>query len=766
MTKIALKLIFLFYLLSSLLLYSQDLIKGKVIDSETNLPLAHTLITNLENNEVLSSDISGQFVLKSQGRYTFKREGYQPKTLNITSFDYQIIQLNIKTSELNEVIVTANQIPKALKSTTSTIEVLSRKDIDRGNSTDISQTLNRAPGIFVQSGALNTNRFTIRGIGSRNLYGTSNIRAYFKDIPLTNGSGETNIDDFELGSLARIEVIKGAASSIYGAGLGGTIHLTPRNAYLNQSSINSELTLGSFGLTKGTVNLNHGTTKNSYRAIYSNTKSDGYRDNNTYNRQTFTLSTNHYFNEKNEISLLLGYVDLMAYIPSSLNEDTYLNNPTAADFTWGKAKGYEDAKRGIFGLTWDHKYTDNLKQITSVFTSFIKAYEPRPFNILTENTFAYGIRSRLLGKTKLLDQPLNYTVGLEFFKDRYISKTFENLYQDFPDGTGSVEGSILSNFKENRYYYNLFFETNYELSQKMNLVLGINFNKTSYDLKDNFPVSDSNPDQSGDYKFDGILSPKLGLSYAVSKYINIYTSISQGFSPISLAETLLPDGQINTELKPETGWNYEIGTRGTAFNNKLQFKLAMYRLDVKNLVVSKRVSTDQYIGINAGQTQHDGLELEFKYNWLNHQSIQLSSFINYTLNDFTFKEFIDGDDNFSDNDLTGVPSDIFNAGIDITSKFGIYGNINFQHVGSQPITDSNSLYSDSYNLTNLKIGYKTELVKKMTLNLYVGLDNLFDKAYASQILINASGFGGRAPRYYYPGHPINFYTGLNINYAL
>ena len=47
---------------------------------------------------------------------------------------------------------------------------------------------------------------------------------------------------------------------------------------------------------------------------------------------------------------------------------------------------------------------------------------------------------------------------------------------------------------------------------------------------------------------------------------------------------------------------------------------------------------------------------------------------------------------------------------------------------------------------------------------YLGVDNIFDKAYASQILINAPGFGGNAPRYYYPGNPINYYTGININY--
>lgn len=752
-------------ILSSCLTYSQQLIKGKVIDSETQVVLAKVRITNLKDNKTIMSDSRGEFILNAVGAYRFSRKGYEQVELIVSNSDVLIVQLNLKPSELSEVVINANQIPKTLKRAVTTIDILSKKDIDRGNTINISQALNRAPGVFVQSGALNTNRFTIRGVGSRNLFGTSNIRAYFKDIPLTNGSGETTIEDFELGAISRVEIIKGATSSIYGAGLGGTIHLTPQNAYLNETLINSELTIGSFGLAKAILNFNHGNSKNSFRGIYSNTHSDGYRNNNEYDRQTFTLNTSHFINEFNELSVLVSYVDLKAFIPSSLNENTFLNNPTAAAFTWGQAQGFEDAKRGIFGVTWNHQYHEKLKQVTSVFSSFRDAYEPRPFNILKENTFAYGLRSRFLGKTELLSKALNYTFGGEYFRDRYKSETFQNLYQNFPIGNGSVEGNQLSDFKENRSYYNLFFEINYELSENTKLVLGLNYNQTSYNLEDRFPASNENPDQSGDFRFEGILSPKIGISHLISDDISLYASTSQGFSPISLAETLLPDGQINTELKPETGWNYEVGARGRVFKSKLQFNIAAYRLDIRNLLIARRISDDQFIGVNAGKTQHDGLELGLNYQWIDNNALKLNTFFNYTLNNFTFKEFIDDGTDFSGNDLTGVPSEIINTGIDINSKFGIYANVNFQHVGRQPITDNNSLFSDSYNLANVKLGYRNELSKKLVLNIFFGVDNVFDEEYASQILINASSFGGNAPRYFYPGNPVNYYTGITINYT-
>lgn len=745
--------------------FSQSKIKGKIIDSSTGAVLSKTKIININNGYIIFSDKNGDFEVIDQEVYSFEKEGYVHKIIDVNSGKYLIIQLEVNPLELKEIIITTNHIPEKLQKATASISIISSDDIQLSNNTDFAPILNRTPGVFMQSGALNTNRITIRGIGSRNLFGTSNIRAYFKDIPLTNGSGETAIEDFELGSIARFEIIKGAASSIYGAGLGGTIHLIPESGYFNESIVNAELQVGSFGLRKQMINLNYGTTKNSFRLVYSNTHSDGYRINNQYDRQTFTFNSTHFLGEKDEISILASFIDLKAFIPSSINQNTFLNNPKLADFSWQLAQGFEDAQRGIFGLTWNHDFTSNLKQVTSIFKSFRNGYEPRPFNILDENTLAFGLRSRFLGDSKLFDKTLKWTFGAELFRDHYNNKTLENLYKDFPSGTGSVAGNELSDFRENRNYYNLFFEANYEFSSKTTFTIGLNLNETWYELEDRFEVSANNPDQSGNFTFKPIVSPKFGLSHILPENNSFFASISHGFSPISLNETLLPSGQINTNLKPETGWNFEIGTRGEFFKNKLQYQVAIYRLNIKNLLVSRRTALDEFIGINAGETQHDGLELSLNYKVLETDGFMINSFMNYTLNNFIFKEFIDDSNNFSGNDLTGVPSDIFNAGINFNSTLGFYGNINFQYVGSMPITDSNSFFSDDYKLINLKFGYEKKLNKKLILNVFFGINNIFDEVYASQILINASGFGGNAPRYFYPGNPINYFSGINLKYT-
>ena len=45
-----------------------------------------------------------------------------------------------------------------------------------------------------------------------------------------------------------------------------------------------------------------------------------------------------------------------------------------------------------------------------------------------------------------------------------------------------------------------------------------------------------------------------------------------------------------------------------------------------------------------------------------------------------------------------------------------------------------------------------------------GINNIFDESYAQSVLINAVGFGGAEPRYFYPGNDRNFYGGLRLRY--
>ena len=740
-----------------------QIISGKVISASNGIEIYEVQILNDKETQVGQTDRNGVFTFQNNGTYVFRKKGYYSKTLTLTDTHFLVVELNEKPLELNEVLIKTNNFQSELRKIAASISLVSETDIQSNDIVNMAPVLNMNPGVYMQNGTLTTNRIVIRGIGSRTPFGTSKIRAYYQDIPLTNGSGETTIEDIEMAGISKMEILKGPSSSLYGAALGGTIQMIPNKGLFDTFNLQANYTFGSFGLQKFLINANLGNKTNSAFLTYSNTHKEGYRENNELNRQTFSVSSNHYLNEFNNLVVIANLIDLKAYIPSSLNQDDYINNPEAAAFTWARSKGYEDYTKLLLGLSWQHDYASGLKQISSIFGSALNSYEARPFNILDQATNGFGIRTRLIKSSMVFNRELQWTTGLEFFNDLNNIKTFENLYQDYPPGTGSVQGDLLSNFKETRYYINLFAEAKYHLSKNIILDFGLNYNKTAYRLDDQFDAD--NNDYSGDYSFDGILSPKLGVTYQLNSNSMLYGIISHGFSPPTLEETLLPGGRINTNIQPETGWNYEIGSRGNFIKDIFNYELSIYYMDVDDLLVARRIGDDEYIGVNAGKTIHKGMEISLNYFILNKPAIQLSHKNAFSLNNYTFEEFKDLEDDYSGNDLTGVPDKTFNSQLFLNMKMGLYAYLNYQYIGAMPIRDDNSVYSDSHQLVNLKAGYRTSIGSRFQMDAFMGLNNVFNEKYASMLQINAGSFGNNAPRYYYPGEPLNYYAGLNLKYT-
>ena len=294
--------------------------------------------------------------------------------------------------------------------------------------------------------------------------------------------------------------------------------------------------------------------------------------------------------------------------------------------------------------------------------------------------------------------------------------------------------------------------------------MGLNINKTHYDFRDllNTGVTNKNAKRN----FDPILLPSLTIEYDFVKGNTLYANLSRGFSNPSLEETLTPEGVINPDIAQETGTNYELGGTFVLADTKLHVGIALYRMDIKNLLVAQRVGEDQFIGKNAGSTKHQGLELAVNYRLDISPSITLAPFVNYTFNDHSFVTFIDDGNDFSGNPLTGVPQHQINSGLQLKHEGGFYWNTTHQYVGEIPLTDANSISSDAFNVFNSRFGYYSKLSEKFSIGFDAGINNLLDATYAQSVLINAPSFGGNEPRYFYPGNDRNWYGGIRLGYRL
>lgn len=757
------KIFLLCYISSISQIFSQE-VRGIVIDTSNDTPLEDVNIFITETGAATATNAAGEFRLEVEAfpaTLEFSAVGYANKRLSVESANQVLnIYLNSVAEGLSEVIIRSTLIPAALRKIPAAVGVISQEDLTRIDQTNFAQAFNNVPGVYVNQGALNTTKLNIRGVGARSQYSTNRIQAYFDGIPLTSAEGELTLDDIDPESLDGVEIIKGPNSSIYGAGLGGVINLYSKEPGVNETRGEVRSLFGSYNMRKQTVVASHGTENSSLFINYNDLQSDGYRNNGEYRRQSALANASLQTTAGNTLSLLANFTRLKAFIPSSINEDDFLNDPTTAAFAWGAARGYESYDRGILGASYLHNFSGSFTNLTSVFLNFRDAYEPRPFDILKEEQVSTGARTRFNWETSIMDLPSQLSFGAEYYREWYETGTFENQYQEFED-QGSVLGERLSNNEQDRNYVNFFGQVRLEITSRLNIEAGLNLNSTQYSLTDLY-VQDE-VDQTGDYRFNTIISPRLGASYEVGQGKNLYASLSHGFSTPTVAETLTPDGQINTSLEPEKGFNYEIGFKGNWWNNALYTEVALYSIRVRDLLVAQRVAEDRYVGINAGRTQHNGAELLISYSISPYEGIRLRPYINAAFNFFEFKEFRDRDNDYSGNKLPGVPEYTLNFGLDAG-----YGNFRFFSnllaVGEIPLNDENNAFTEPYRVVNLKAVYDLQILKNLQLNFSAGVNNVLDENYAASVLPNAVGFGGAAPRYYYPGNDRNYFAGVGLNY--
>ncbi|MGS2762205.1 TonB-dependent receptor family protein [Sinomicrobium sp. M5D2P9] len=668
-----------------------------------------------------------------------------------------------QTTLLEEVIVSSDSL-SAIQRDSSLIvpvSVTTRQQLEQYSPVDITWAINQIPGVYMLSGGMNVNRITIRGVGARTPYGSNKVRTYLDDIPITNGIGETSIEVFDPESISQVEIIQGPKAVTYGTNLGGALLL--RSVTPSKSYVRNSFTFGSYQLLKNTTNAVYAGEKLSVNLNYEHLETDGYRENSAYRRNAVLLNSSYRFNDNNSLTILFNQIDYNAYIPSSISKTVLEENPQQAASNWLEAKGYKNSKTTLAGLSYTHRFNPNLQNTTSIFYTYTDHYEPRPFNILAGFTNGYGIRSVFRQDFAFRNEKATIHLGTEMYKDMYNWETIENLYLE-NDGNGTLEGAQLSDNKEYRNQLHLFSSLTLPLTRGLKVQLGLNTNFTSYNFLDYYNSGDDNT--SASRRFDPILAPSLNLDYQYNTHARFYANISRGFSFPGTEETLTPEGVINPELGPEKGMHYEAGINLKLLKNRLRLSAAAYTMTIKDLLVAQRVGEDQYIGKNAGKTEHKGIEITAEYHLPLTRNLAIIPFINTSVNDHRFIRFIDGDNNYSGNNLTGVPDNKTNAGIRVVHQSGLYFYINYQYVGEIPLTDANSLYTDSYGVANAKAGYKKEILEKLILEVSGGINNITDKNYAQSVLINAIGFGNSEPRFYYPGLPQNFYGGVQLRYML
>ncbi len=659
-----------------------------------------------------------------------------------------------KVQTLDEVIIKSYNQNRKLIDVAAPVNYVGQTQLNRFNTTSILPALNINPGVRMEERSPGSYRLNIRGSSLRSPFGVRDVKVYWNDIPLTDPGNNTYLNELGFYNFQSIEIIKGPAGSLYGAGIGGAmlINSLPNNW---QKSINADYSYGSFATNNINANVRFGNENNQNNFSYSHQTSDGYRQQTQMRRDIASWETKIKSTEKQTIHAYILYSDLFYQTPGALTLAQYNTNPKQARPGSGTAPGAVQNKAAIYqktfiaGFSSEYHINDHWQNITAVYGAYTDFLNPgiRVYEIRKEPHF--GGRSVFQYNKKINESALQINFGTEAQKGFFNTKDFNNK--------NGVSDSLQTDDNINSWTYTIFAQADLKLPHGFIITAGVSYNKSSVQ----FTRLSNVPPTLQSRTFENKLPPRLAILKKITESISLYGSVARGFSTPAISELLRTDGTIGTNLQPEDGIDYEIGTRGNLFRGRLYFDVNAFFFHLKNTIVERIDTNGVFYYVNAGSTRQNGIEGYLSYQLIDNANQWLSAakiFVSYAWDDFHYINFKQVSTDFSGNKMPGVAPQVLIAGFDINTKTGFYINATYNYTDKIYLNDANTDRANSYNLLGARIGYKNIFHAKCKLNIFGGGDNLLNTKYSLGNDINAA-----AGRYYNAAPGINFYVGISLS---
>jgi iron complex outermembrane receptor protein len=274
----------------------------------------------------------------------------------------------------------------------------------------------------------------------------------------------------------------------------------------------------------------------------------------------------------------------------------------------------------------------------------------------------------------------------------------------------------------------------------------------------------SNGNQSGSVDFLSF-SPKLGFVWRVAPAMQIFANASRSYEPPLILELTAP-GQLNgplDQLQAQKGWQFEVGTRGTA--GRLSWDLALYDIElwdeIRNVNIRpfpgapftiprfENIPRSRHAGVEAGADFVVARDLARSVG-LGAAADSLTTRLAYTYSRFVYVD----DPTFGGNDLPGVPRHFLRSELRYDHASGFWFAPGLESVPQGYFVDSaNTVRTPPYTLVGVRTGYDHAPTK---LSVFFEARNLADKHYVSSVVVdNASG------RFFEPGDGRAFYGGVS-----
>ena len=625
---------------------------------------------------------------------------------------------------------------------------------DRNNKTALVSGFNTIAGVRMEERSPGSYRINIRGSSLRSPFGVRNVKVYWNDIPMTDPGGNTYFNQFAYNNFSWIEIFKGPAGSMYGAGTGGLIQMYNLGKW--QQGVTAEYNIGSYNRHTLLTTVNFGQKENKNQLTYAHDEADGYRDQSAMRRDNFSWVSELKINDRQKLTASLLYTDLYYQTPGALTQTELNNNPRAARPAAGGFPSAINAKAAIFqqnltaGFTNQYSFSKHWSNQTTLYGTFNQVKNAAIRNYERRLEPSAGGRTVFSYEKKINNESkVKYAAGAEI-QAGWFNTRVSNNRNGQPD-------TVQTNDDIRFLVANFFIQGDWVINEHWFINTGISLNRSTVQFSrlTVYPVST----QKRIYRNE--LAPRMSLRRNFDKGFAVRTTISRGFSPPTIAELLPSTGVISTDLEAEYGWNYELTLIQSLLKNKLRLEATGFYFKLNKALVQRRDISGADFFINAGDTKQKGLELTADYftrfpsKWLYYCNINAA----WTLNQFRYGNFLRGSVDYSGKILPSVPARSLSVLADLQLKNGIYSNTTWFAASAIMLNDANTAKAEAYQLLGWRIGWRKTINKKYKWNFFAGGDNLLDGKYSLGNDINAA-----AGRYFNSAPGRNYYAGISFQW--
>lgn len=473
--------------------------------------------------------------------------------------------------DLDPVVVTGTRFEQSKKKVSASVSVINRETIDRSGQINILPVLvHQVPGFFLNDrgvtgygvGPESGGNISIRGIsGSPN----NRVLVLIDGQPQFMGIFAHPIADaYSASDIERVEVLRGAASLLYGSNaMGGAINLITRKSKTEGWQGSANLGYGSFGTLLANATVGYRQGKFHGMATINRNQTNGFRKdaNDSFENTTGYLKMGYELNDRFNLSGELQLVDATYFQPGTVTAPL---EDDRREYVRGRgAVSVTNTFENVSGaLMFYHNFGDH---------AFQTGFESTDQN---QGITFYQNLELMTGQV--------ITVGLDY---KRFGGEAVNENMPPPARIGLGEKHLMNET-------DIYLQIQQNLGEDLSLNAGLRRVQNS--------------------QFGGRTLPGFGVAYQLSPNTTIKASSSKAFRSPSVVDLFLFPVS-NEELQPEEMWNHELGFQQRLLDNRLEIEIMAFMARGSNLIQVNPMEVPP-IGRNTGSFSNKGIESQWKYH--------------------------------------------------------------------------------------------------------------------------------------------------------